>query len=322
MKRLRRISLTPQQYFHVASVALGTLVLIVFTGAAVRVTGSGLGCPDWPNCYEDGRLTPELGTHSYIEFGNRMLTSIVGISAVAALVLAFARKPFRKDLALLAALLPLGVLGQAVMGGLTVLYGLAPGWVMAHFLLSMVILVAAAALVWRARPSWVPGERAGDLVVARWVWALFALGAVTLFAGTAATAAGPHAGGSGTGDIVERFQFKGADPVGWLIDRHGVLAAVLGFLAVAAWWVARRRGAGAALVHRLARVALLMAAQGVLGLVQYQLEVPAEMVWVHVALATLLWVGIVLAAVQAGSPLRAAARGSARRAPRSAPAAR
>ena len=82
-KRLRRIQLTPQQYFLVASVAMGTLVLIVFTGAAVRVTGSGLGCPDWPNCYEDGRLTPELGTHSYIEFGNRMLTSVVGISAVA-----------------------------------------------------------------------------------------------------------------------------------------------------------------------------------------------------------------------------------------------
>jgi len=72
------------------------------------------------------------------------------------------------------------------------------------------------------------------------------------------------------------------------------------------WWVARRRGADAGLVHRLARVCLLMAAQGVLGLVQYQLEVPAEMVWVHVALATLLWVGIVLAAVQAGSPLREA----------------
>jgi cytochrome c oxidase assembly protein subunit 15 len=319
---LRRIKLTPQQYFFVAALAMGTLVLIVFTGAAVRVTGSGLGCPDWPNCYEDGRLTPELGTHSYIEFGNRMLTSIVGISAVAAFVLAFARRPYRRDLMLLAALLPLGVIGQAVMGGLTVLYGLAPGWVMAHFALSMVILVGAGALVWRARPSWEPGQRAGDLVVARWVWALFALGAVTLFAGTAATAAGPHAGGSGTGDVVERLQFEGADTVGWLIDRHGVLAAALGLLAIAAWWVARRRGADAALVHRLARVCLLMAAQGVLGIVQYQLEVPAEMVWVHVALATLLWVGIVLAAMQAGSPLREASARPARPARRSAPAAR
>jgi len=236
-------------------------------------------------------------------------------------VLAFARKPFRRDLALIAALLPLGVLGQAVMGGLTVLYGLAPGWVMAHFALSMVLLVAAGTLVWRARPEWQPGERAGDLAVARWVWSLFALGGVTLFAGTAATAAGPHAGGSGTGDVVERFSFKGADTVGWLIGRHGFLAAALGVLAIVCWGVARRRGAEASLVHRLARVCLLMAAQGVLGIVQYRLDVPAEMVWVHVALATLLWVGIVLAAVQVGSPVRVSAPGSARPAPRSAPAA-
>jgi cytochrome c oxidase assembly protein subunit 15 len=320
---LKRFALTPEQYFLVACAALGTLVLIVFTGAAVRVTGSGLGCPDWPNCYEDGRLTPELGTHSYIEFGNRMLTTIVGISAVAAGLLAFKRRPYRRDLAALGMLLPFGVAGQAVMGGLTVLYGLAPGWVMAHFALSMVILVAAGALVWRARPSYVPGERAADVPVARAVWALFALGAVTLFAGTAATAAGPHAGGSGTGDVVNRLEFKGADTVEWLIDRHGALAALLGIAAVGVWWLARRHGADPALVHRLARVCLLLAAQGVLGLVQFQLEVPAEMVWVHVALATLLWVGIVLAAVQAGSPFAVSPQAAAARpARRSDPAVR
>lgn len=298
-----RLALTPRQYFLVACAALGALVLIVFTGAAVRVTGSGLGCPDWPNCYENGRLTPELGTHSYIEFGNRLLTSVVGISALAAAALAFTRRPFRRDLAVLGVLLPVGVLGQAVMGGLTVLYGLAPGWVMAHFALSMVILVAAGALAWRARPAFAPGERAADLPVARAVWALFGLGAVTLFAGTAATAAGPHAGGSGTGDVVNRLEFEGPDTVGWLVNRHGALAALLGVLAVGVWWLARRRGADAALVHRLARVCLLMGLQGILGIVQFRLEVPAEMVWVHVALATLLWVGIVLAAMQAGSPL-------------------
>jgi len=320
---LRRVRLTPQQYFLVACAALGTLVLIVFTGAAVRVTGSGLGCPDWPNCYEDGRLTPELGTHSYIEFGNRLLTSVVGLTAIAVGLLAFARLPYRRDLAILGMLLPLGVLGQAVMGGLTVLYGLAPGWVMAHFALSMVLLVAAGMLVWRARPSYTPAERAADPLVSRAVWGLFALGAVTLFAGTAATAAGPHAGGSGTGDIVSRLEFKGAETVGWLIDRHGALAALLGVLALWTFWLARRRGADRELVHRLARVCLLMAAQGALGIVQFQLEVPAEMVWVHVALATLLWVGIVLAAVQAGSPLpfRQGSR-RARPAPPSAPAAR
>jgi heme a synthase len=303
---------TPRQYFFVACVAMGALVLIVFTGAAVRVTGSGLGCPDWPNCYEDGRLTPELGTHSYIEFGNRLLTNFVAFAAIAAALLAFRRRPYRRDLVRLALLLPLGVLGQAVMGGLTVIYGLAPGWVMAHLILSMVILVAACALVWRARPSYEPGSRAADVVVARAVWALFGLGFVTICVGTVATGAGPHAGGEGTGDVVERLSFKGSDTVTWLIERHGALAALLGVAAIGVWWLARRRGADAALVHRLTRVCLLMAAQGALGLVQFALDVPAELVWVHVALATLLWVGIVLAAIQAGSPVRAAAAVSSR----------
>jgi cytochrome c oxidase assembly protein subunit 15 len=152
-----------------------------------------------------------------------------------------------------------------------------------------------------------PPAPGADRVTARAVWAMFALGAVTIFAGTAATAAGPHAGGSGTGDLVNRLAFKGADTVGWLIDRHGALATLLGLLAVGCWWLARRRGADPALVKRLTRICLLMAAQGALGIVQFQLELPAELVWVHVALATLLWVGIVLAAVQAGSPLAAAA---------------
>jgi cytochrome c oxidase assembly protein subunit 15 len=289
----------------VAAVALVALTLIVFTGAAVRVTGSGLGCPNWPQCYKNGRLVAELNSHAWIEFGNRMFTGFVALSAIAAGLLAFFRVPFRRDLAVLGVLLPLGVVGQAVMGGLTVLYGLAPGWVMGHYLLSMTILVAAGALAWRARPAFGSDAPAADRTTARAVWALFALGAVTIFAGTAATAAGPHAGGEGTGDVVHRFTFKGASTANWLIDRHGVLAAALGVLAVATWWLARRRGVDRELRVRLTRICLLLAAQGVVGILQFQLDLPAEIVWVHVALATLTWVGIVLAAMQVGAPSRA-----------------
>jgi cytochrome c oxidase assembly protein subunit 15 len=304
--------LSPERYFVVAAVALVALTIIVFTGAAVRVTGSGLGCPNWPQCYKNGRLVAELNSHAWIEFGNRMFTGFVALAAIAAGLLAFFRRPFRRDLAVLGVLLPLGVVGQAVMGGLTVLYGLAPGWVMAHYLLSMTILVAAGALAWRARPAFERGEEpAADRATARAVWVLFAVGAVTIFAGTAATAGGPHAGGSGTGDVVHRFSFKGAGTATWLIDRHGVLAAVLGLLGVATWWLARRRGANPELRLRLTRICLLMAAQGVIGIAQFQLELPAEIVWVHVALATLLWVGIVLAAMQVGAPSRAPAGGRA-----------
>jgi cytochrome c oxidase assembly protein subunit 15 len=314
----RRLAISPQRYFVVSAVALVALTVIVFTGAAVRVTGSGLGCPNWPQCYHDGRLVAELNSHAWIEFGNRLLTGFVAVAAIAAGLLAFVRTPFRRDLAVLGTLLPLGVVGQAVMGGLTVLYGLAPGWVMAHYLLSMAILVAAGALVWRARPAFGDEPPAADRVTARGVWVLLLFGALTIFVGTAATAAGPHAGGSGTGDVVHRFDFKGASTVNWLIDRHGALAAALGMLAVVTWWLARRRGADAELQRRLTRICLLLAAQGVIGIAQFQLGLPSEIVWVHVAAATLTWVGIVLAAVQVGAPWRAPAAAPALSGPRDA----
>src|ERR671930_1703168 len=151
-----RFTVTPRIYERVAYAALAVLTLIVATGAAVRLTGSGLGCPEWPRC-EGARLTPQLGIHGIIEFSNRVMTSVVAIPCLAAAILAWRRRPFRRDLAWIALALPLGVLGQAVMGGLTVLYGLAPGWVIGHFLLSMALLVAAVALAWRA--TFEPGER-------------------------------------------------------------------------------------------------------------------------------------------------------------------
>ena len=308
--RIRRFGLTPRQYFVVSALALAALTLIGFTGAGVRVTGSGLGCPDWPNCYQNGRLVAESNSHAWIEFGNRLLTGVISIAAIAASVLAFFRKPFRKDLAVIGVLLPLGVVAQAVLGGLTVLYGLAPGWVMGHYVLSMVILVAAGTLVWRARPSYGNEPRAADLATARACWAMFALGAVTVFAGTAATAAGPHAGAAGTGEVVKRLHFEGAGTLKWIVDRHGALAVLLGLLAIGTWVLARRRGAHPELRTRITRICLLMALQGVLGIVQYELKLPTELVWVHVDLAALLWVGIVLAAVQAGSPRREPAPGA------------
>src|SRR3954467_11857635 len=113
MTVLRR-TLTPLQYRHVAEIALVFLALIVFTGAAVRLSGSGLGCPDWPKCY--GKGAPPLETHAFIEFGNRLLSGLVGLAAVAAGLLAFRRRPYRRDLAALGVLLPLGVVSQAVLG--------------------------------------------------------------------------------------------------------------------------------------------------------------------------------------------------------------
>jgi cytochrome c oxidase assembly protein subunit 15 len=104
-ERLRdRLEISPQRYAQVTLVALAALALIVFTGAGVRLTGSGLGCPDWPKCY--GQTVPPLDSHAVIEYGNRLLTGFVGIAVIAASALAFFRRPYRWHLALFGALLP------------------------------------------------------------------------------------------------------------------------------------------------------------------------------------------------------------------------
>src|SRR5436190_24064881 len=101
----KRLCISPERYFVVSAAALVALTVIVFTGAAVRVTGSGLGCPNWPQCYHNGRFVAELNSHAWIEFGNRMFTGLVALSAGAAGLLAYFRRPFRRDLAVLGTLL-------------------------------------------------------------------------------------------------------------------------------------------------------------------------------------------------------------------------
>ena len=287
-----RLRVTPRQYRTVAYVALASLTLIVMTGAAVRLTDSGLGCENWPKC--GGTPLPPLSTHALIEFGNRAVSGIVGVICVIAAVLAFTRRPFRRDLAWLAVLLPLGVVAQAVLGGFTVLHHLAPGFVMAHFSLSLLILVVAFALAWRARYE--PGERprSTDRVAVWSVRALAPLGGLTIFAGTVATASGPHSGGF-TGQIVHRLHFKGAGTLMWAIHQHAAIAALFGVAVIGVWVLRRHRGAGADALEPLTVLGVLLAAQGLVGSVQYELHLPTDIVWVHVSLATVTWLVILWA---------------------------
>src|SRR3954451_19728152 len=300
-----RRTLTPREYRAVAWAALAVLTLIVFTGAAVRLTGSGLGCPEWPRCHGT-KFTPELATHNLIEFANRVMTSVVLIPCLGAALLAWRRRPFRRDLAVLGALLPVGVLGQAVLGGLTVIYGLAPGWVIGHFLLSMALLVAAVALAWRA--TFEPGERlrTSDRLTVWSVRGLAVLGGFTLALGTIATAAGPHAGGEGTGDEVVRLDWRGADTLDWAIHQHGAMATLLGLAAVGVWFLARAHGADSQTRSALTAVCVLLACQVFVGATQYALKLPAEIVWFHVVLAALTWLSLLWATAAAGR-LRAGA---------------
>ncbi len=292
-----RLAVTPTQYRRLVYVTLAALTLIVLTGAAVRLTDSGLGCPDWPRCY--GKALPPLSTHALIEFGNRAISGLVGILTVLVAILGFTRRPYRRDLALLGLTLPLGVLAQAVLGGFTVREHLAPGFVMGHFGLSMIILIAAVALAWRA--TYEPGSRprSTDRLTVWSIRGLAPLGAITIFAGTAATAAGPHSGGA-TGDKVHRLHFKGADTLQWLVHRHATIAAVFGVAVVGVWLLQRHRGASERALEPLTVLAILMAGQGLVGSVQYELKLPGDMVWVHVTLATLSWLALLWAVAAAG----------------------
>lgn len=307
IERLRqRFSISAQTHQRLAFAAMVLLVVIVLTGSAVRLTGSGLGCPTWPRCTETSVYT-ELNTHGVIEFGNRVLTSLVSAGAIAAAVGSFLRlplHPLRRDLAWLGVLLPIGVVVQAVIGGLSVLYKLAPGWVMTHYVVSMLILIASFALWWRSRlePEEIFDVRSERAVVLA-VRALCAWAGLTIVLGTASTAAGPHAGSAGTGELVHRLDFWGGSTLAHLINLHGTLAAILGVGTVACWLVARRLRGNAELLLALKLTAGLLAAQGVVGILQYRLELPSEMVWVHVALATLTWVGFVHVWTATGRPV-------------------
>jgi heme a synthase len=295
----RRLTLTPRAYARLAMVALVALGVIVLTGAAVRLTGSGLGCPDWPKCF--GSVVAPLKTHAVIEYGNRLVSGIVGLIAVATFAASFMRTPRRRDLIWLSALLPLGIVAQAVLGGVTVTHKLAPGYVMAHFGLSMLVLVAAFALAWRARYE--PHERplSHDRLTTWLTRALLPLGAVAIFAGTAATAAGPHAGAAGTGERVGRLTFKGTGTLDWVIHQHAFVAALLGVLALATTiLVWRRRDTDRQVRDAVTIVTALMAAQGLVGETQYTLKLPTEIVWVHVGLATATWIAILWAVAAAG----------------------
>ncbi len=289
LQQLRSFTITPQQYTRVAYVALGALTLIVLTGAAVRLTGSGLGCPDWPSCY--GKGYPPLRTHAVIEFSNRTLTAPVSLAALAAWVLAYRRRPYRRDLTRLALLLPLGVLAQAILGGLTVDGKLAYGWVMAHFAFSMLLLAAAWVLVWRAshEPKANARQTAPDRGLLWGARALVGLGALTIFAGTAATAAGPHAGGE-PGQPISRLTFEGHGTMDWVIHRHAEFAILFGLAAVGLWAWAWYLRAGPQAQRALTAVCALLAVQGVVGAVQYETHLPTELVWVHVLLACLCWI--------------------------------
>ena len=282
---LDRLTISPAGYRRVTFVALIALGFIVVTGGAVRVTGSGLGCPDWPTCAE-GRLVAPLEYHALVEFVNRMVTGTVSVLVIVAVLAALRRRPFRRDLVWLAVGLVVGVIGQIVLGGLVVLFDLVPPLVMGHFVLSQVLVANAVVLHHRAgRPDNARSSRANDLrPLGTWlvVWA-----AVVLFLGTVVTGSGPHAG-SHEGQIVERLPFAVHD----VARLHGTAVWILLALALYSVWRAHRDRAPADVRSRGAVLLAVLCAQGVIGYIQYFNNVPPLLVAIHIAGATALWISV------------------------------
>ena len=259
------------------AVAWFSLALIVATGAAVRLTESGLGCEDWPRCSEE-RLVPELAFHPWIEFGNRLLSGVVALAVAAAVLTAYRRVPRRSDLIGWAWGLVAGVAAQIVLGGITVRVDLHPLFVGAHFLLSIVLLWNATVLYVKATSGPGPARPAVAASVVVHGRALVALAVGVLVTGTLVTGTGPNSGDS----RAERLQFDLAD-----VTRVHT-AFVWTFLAVAVVLAVRLAASGRAQVHVRALLATILA-QGAIGYVQYALGVPPLLVELHVIGSMVVW---------------------------------
>ena len=289
--------MAPPAYARLTRFALWALAAIVVTGVSVRLTGSGLGCEDWPTCSED-RFVADLEYHALVEFVNRLFTGVVAIAVMAAVLGSWRRRPRRADLIMLSLGLVAGVLAQVGLGALLVLSELDPRFTMGHFLLSMVLLWNAAVLDVRARSdigTTATGGRPGDSAIAErspdgftrlLTWAVMAVGAVLLVTGTLVTGAGPHAGDS----RAERLPLL----VREVARVHSVVALALLWIVVWTWW--RLRTSGSPGQARMGRVAVLLVVQGAVGYTQYFTGVPVLLVGVHVTLASITWIEIVKAA--------------------------
>ncbi|HEX4082645.1 MAG TPA: COX15/CtaA family protein [Acidimicrobiales bacterium] len=280
----------PTAFRRLAVVSLVMVVLIVVTGAAVRLTGSGLGCADWPDC-STGHLTPPLQFHSLVEFGNRMVTVLLTIVVAVTFVAALRRRPFRRDLAWLSAGLIGGVLLEAVMGGIVVYTKLNPYLVMVHFLASLPLVVDAVVLLHRCSRDYAAG--AGRRLVARPIVllgrGLVVLLALVLAAGAATTGAGPHAG-SAQGQLVAK---RIPVPLRAMAELHSSLALLLVGVALSLA-VALHAIDVPERVRRAARILVVtLVAQAAVGYTQYFTHLPAGLVEIHVIGATVLVVGVV-----------------------------
>ena len=258
---------------------------IVFTGALVRITGSGLGCSTWPECtpgsYTPTPDQPEAPLHAWIEFGNRLLTFVLLINALALMFTIL--KSGKRELRKLGALQIVGILAQGVLGGITVLTALNPATVAAHFLLSIILIAGALSLRQRAHGK-SPIEITLIPLVSKLIWLHLLLTALVIFAGTIVTGSGPHAGDS----AAERFNFD-SRTMAWI---HADLVIALLGVSIALLIAIRLGLAGQArqvLSGRIQIFLIVALAQGGIGYIQYFTKLPEALVAAHIIGSIAVW---------------------------------
>jgi heme a synthase len=288
VSRWRALALTPAQLLPLVLVALGTLWLIVLTGAAVRLTDSGLGCRHWPGC-EEGHPLPAKDGHAFIEFGNRLFGALT-IAATLLVWLAARRTPaLSRGLVRLSLALFLGTLLQAPIGLLAVASDLRWPIVMLHLLLSIALLGGATVLALETRAAQVGRTQPLVPLELRRLGLVFAAACfVVIVGGSFATAAGPHSGGGKADDIDRLWRLE---PVVYI---HGAIVGVflLSFLFSVGYLAARRERSQRLFALAVGVLVVLLAQIG-LGELQWRTHLPWGLVLVHVFLAATVWIGTV-----------------------------
>lgn len=275
------LSVSPTTFRRLAIAAAMALAAIVVTGGAVRLTSSGLGCPDWPRCTSSSVVAP-ASYHALVEFINRVISGSVGVGVTLVAIASILRAPRRADLIWLSWSLVAGVAAQAVVGGLSVIYHLSPPWVIAHFLISMVILYAALHLVHRADPAWQPTEPTARRELILLVRLLVGVATAVLIFGTVTTGTGPHAG---SGAHIKRLDL----PLERVTQLHADSALLLTGLVIATLFAVRLTATTALVRRRATVLAGAIVLQVAIGYTQYFLNLPSGVVELHIAGATALW---------------------------------
>jgi cytochrome c oxidase assembly protein subunit 15 len=290
------VALNPTRFRKLALASALSLFLIVTSGATVRLTGSGLGCEGWPGC-SPGAVFPEKDYHSFVEFGNRLVSVFPILLSLATAIAALLLRELPRWAKATAGAAAFGTLAQAPLGLLTVRLDLDPVAVMAHFLLAILVLAAAVVVVLEARRIEVGNA---EPMVPRWArlagigFAALALGLVV--SGTLVTAAGPHAGDP---DVVDRL-WRLEDAV-WL---HVRVTAAFGIALLGVVWYLRRTP-----LIRLGLVVLaLVLVQMAVGEIQWRSSLPWWLVLFHVTLATGIWATTVWLVTLLWRPSAATAR--------------